>query len=57
MNYQGVIIEESLEDKDILKGVRILSTKVELVTKKHETPWLKEMGYDCELRPELSRTN
>ena len=42
MNYQGVIIEESLEDKSILKDVRILSTKVELVTKKHETPWLKQ---------------
>lgn len=42
MNYQGVIIEESLEDKGILKDVRILSTEVELVTEEHETPRLKQ---------------
>ncbi len=42
MNYKGVIIEESLENKDILKEVVILSTKVELVTEKHKTPWLKQ---------------
>src|SRR3989344_2548500 len=29
MNYQGVIIEESLGNKDILKDVKILETKVE----------------------------
>ena len=42
MNYQGVIIEESLEDKGILMDMRILSTKVEPVTEEHETPWLKQ---------------
>lgn len=42
MNYQGVIIEESLEKKDILKRVKILSTKVEQVIEKHKTPWLKQ---------------
>lgn len=42
MNYKGVIIEESLENKDILKGVAILATKVESVIKKHKTPWLKQ---------------
>lgn len=41
MNYKGVIIEESLGNKDILKDVKILSTKVEEVTEKHKTPWLK----------------
>jgi hypothetical protein len=41
MNYKGVIIEESLEDKDILKDVKILETKVEEVTKEHKTPWIK----------------
>ena len=39
--YKGVIIEESLEDKEVLKEVSILSTKVEPVTEKHKTPWLK----------------
>ena len=42
MNYKGVIIEESLENKDILKGIAVLSTKVEKVTEKHKTPWIKQ---------------
>lgn len=42
MNYKGVIIEESLSNKDILKNVAILSTKVEEVAEKHQTPWLKQ---------------
>ena len=42
MNYTGIIIEESLENKDILKKIKILSTKIEPVTKKHRTPWLKQ---------------
>ena len=41
MSYQGVIIEESLKNKDILKDVEILETKVEKVNKRHRTPWLK----------------
>lgn len=40
--YEGVIIEESLENKEILKKVKILETKVELVTEKHQTPWIKQ---------------
>ena len=42
MNYKGVIIEESLENKDILKDVKILETKVEEVTEGHKTPWIKQ---------------
>lgn len=42
MSYQGVIIEESLEHKDILKDVKILSTNVENVTEQHKTPWIKQ---------------
>ncbi len=42
MNYTGVIIEESLENKDILKEVKILSTKTEPAVDKHKTPWLKQ---------------
>ena len=42
MNYKGVIIEESLGNKGILKEVRILSTKIEQVTDKHQTPWIKQ---------------
>lgn len=41
-NYKGDIIEESLENKDILKKVKILSTRVEEVNDKHKTPWLKQ---------------
>ncbi len=42
MNYQGVIIEESLENKDILKNVKISDTKVEEVVEEHKTPWIKQ---------------
>jgi hypothetical protein len=41
MNYKGVIIEESLENLDVLKGIRILNTEIEPVTEKHKTPWIK----------------
>lgn len=41
-NYQGVIIEESLENKEILKKVKVISTKVEKVTDEHQTPWLSQ---------------
>lgn len=42
MNYKGIIIEESLENKDILKKVKILKTKVEKVTGEHQTPYLEQ---------------
>jgi len=41
-NYKGVIIEESLENKEVFKKVKIISTKVEKVTEEHETPWLPQ---------------
>ncbi|MEK7540943.1 MAG: hypothetical protein AAB529_01765 [Patescibacteria group bacterium] len=42
MNYKGVIIEESLEKKDVLKQVKILETKIEKVIEKHKTPWIEQ---------------
>ena len=42
MDYKGTIIEESLENKDVLKDVKILSTKVEKVAEGHQTPWLTQ---------------
>ena len=42
MNYKGVIIEESLENKDILKDVKISETKIEEVIEEHKTPWIKQ---------------
>jgi hypothetical protein len=39
-DFVGVIIEESLEDKSVLRKVKILSTKIEKVVEKHKTPWL-----------------
>ena len=41
-NYKGVIIEESLENKDVLKEVTIIATKVEEIKESHKTPWLKQ---------------
>ena len=40
--FTGTIIEESLEDKSVLDGIKITSTKVESITKKHKTPWVKQ---------------
>lgn len=40
--YTGVIIEESLGNKDVLKKTKILKTKVEPVVEKHKTSWLKQ---------------
>lgn len=45
-NYIGVIIEESLENNSILKDLHIISTKIEAVTSKHQTPWLKKWTLD-----------
>lgn len=39
-NFKGVIIEESLENKNILQKVKIIKTKVEKVTESHKTPWI-----------------
>lgn len=40
MNYKGVIIEESLDDRSVLDNVKTVKTRVEKVTPKHKTPWL-----------------
>lgn len=40
--FIGVIIEESLENKDVLKKVKVLKTDIEKVTKDHKTPWIKQ---------------
>ncbi len=40
--FSGVIIEESLEDKSVLKKVRIVSTEIEKVTESHKTSWVKQ---------------
>ena len=42
MVYKGTVILESLGDLSILRDVRIISTKVEKITEKHQTPWLKQ---------------
>jgi hypothetical protein len=41
-NFNGVIIEESLENKDVLGKVKILKTDVSQVKEKHKTPWIKQ---------------
>lgn len=42
MDYEGIIIEESLENKAVLGDIKIVSTKVEPVTDEHKTPWIKQ---------------
>lgn len=52
MNFKGIIIEESLEDKSVLKNLKILKTEVEPVTEEHKTPWLKQWTLDTVEIPE-----
>ncbi len=40
--FNGVIIEESLEDKSVLNDVKIILTKIEQVIERHKTPWIKQ---------------
>lgn len=40
--FVGVIIEESLEKKDVLQKAKIVKTKIEQVTEKHKTPWIEQ---------------
>lgn len=40
MDYQGIIIEESLNNCAIMKELMIINTQIEKVTEKSETPWL-----------------
>lgn len=41
-NYKGVIIEESLEGKNVIQDLKVLETKVEEATPKHKTPWVTQ---------------
>ncbi|EKE20888.1 MAG: hypothetical protein ACD_7C00443G0003 [uncultured bacterium] len=41
-NFKGVIIEESLENKDVLGKVKIVKTNIEQVAEGHKTPWIKQ---------------
>jgi len=56
MNYTGTIIVESLLDTGVLAQVKILSTKVEPVTKAHHTPWLKKWtSHKVEITEDIAR--
>ena len=46
MSYIGVIIEESLANKEVLNDLKILKTKVEKVTPKHNTPHINQWTMD-----------
>ncbi len=52
-NYQGIIIEESLARKDILKKLKIVKTVVEKVTESHDTPYLKQWTMHTVEIPEI----
>lgn len=42
MVFSGIIIEESLIDTHILKEVRVFDTTIQMVSKRHKTPWLNQ---------------
>ncbi len=41
-NFTGVIIEESLENSNVLRKLKVMKKDVEKVTERHRTPWLKK---------------
>jgi len=45
MDYEGIVIEESLASLDVLKRMRIISTSTEPVTERHQTPWISHWTY------------
>ena len=52
MDYQGVIIEESLRDTAVLRRLTILSTRNDAVTDWHATPWLTQWTFHTVIVPE-----
>ena len=46
VNYRGILIEESLEDRGVLNRLKIIETKISQVTPRHKTPWLKQWTLD-----------
>lgn len=50
--YSGVIIEESLANKQALDGLKIVKQEIEQVTEAHETPWLEQWTCDTVEIPE-----
>ena len=51
-NFTGIIIEESLENKGVLKDVNIIKTEIEQVTDGHKTPWVKQWSLHTVKIPE-----
>jgi hypothetical protein len=41
-SFRGTIIKESLSNRDILNHIKIISTEIEEVTDKHQTPWVRQ---------------
>ena len=46
MDYRGIIIEESLDNRSVLDMVKIEEVKIEKVTPHHKTPWLTKWTLD-----------
>jgi hypothetical protein len=54
--FTGTIIEESLENKEVLEEVKIISTRVSQVTEEHKTPWIKQWTlHKVEIEPEQAQ--
>lgn len=45
MDYEGIIIQESLRDTAVLRRLTILASRTEPVTDWHATPWLTQWTY------------
>jgi hypothetical protein len=43
VDYEGIVIEESLEDTSALLLVEVIDTRVEPITPEHQTPWISQL--------------
>jgi len=54
MDYEGIVIEESLEDPSVLSLVDVLATNAEPISPEHRTPWLTRWTLHTVRVPEAS---
>jgi hypothetical protein len=52
MDFEGIIIEESLADVSVLEQVEVLATRIEPIRPEHHTPWLTQWTLHTVLVPE-----
>ena len=45
MDYEGIVIAESLVDASVLEQVEVLESRIESASSTHQTPWISQWTY------------